>query len=51
MLGYTQATIERKATARNMNVSEYKSYLINKRKTRSKRRAEARKARAAEAQA
>jgi hypothetical protein len=48
MLGYTEATIARKAEKRNLTVDEYKKVLIEKRQTRSKRRAEARKDRAAE---
>ena len=50
-LGYTRATIARKAGKRGMETFEYELYLVNKRQTRSKRRAEARKARAAEVKA
>jgi hypothetical protein len=42
MLGYTEATIERKATARNLTADEYKAVLITKRQTRNERKRKAR---------
>jgi hypothetical protein len=48
MLGYSQSKIASKAAKRGMEPFEYELYLVHKRQTRSARRAEARKARAAE---
>lgn len=51
MLGYSQSKIAAKAAKRGMEPFEYELYLVHKRQTRSKGRAEARKARAAEVKA
>lgn len=42
MLGYSQSKIAAKAAKRGMEPFEYELYLVHKRQTRSKRRAEAR---------
>jgi hypothetical protein len=47
MLGYSESKIAAKAAKRGQSVEDYKKYLVTKRQTRSARRAEARKARAA----
>ena len=51
MLGYTEATIARKAEARKITVDEYKAYLITKRQTRAARHNAAVADRKAEAEA
>jgi hypothetical protein len=42
MLGYTEATIARKAEKRNLTADEYKALLIEKRRTRGERKRKAR---------
>lgn len=42
MLGYTEATIARKAEKRNMEAFEYELYLVQKRQTRNERKRKAR---------